>query len=234
MRLWDEFTKSLARELNANEQDLSFADPLRVAEEYRAYFGQAALNDRIRFEIENEAWRTGPLYRSLLGLPWSEVLTTNWDTLLEQAATEIHSPYYTPVTKASDLAWAQSPRIVKLHGTIGVTETFIAAQEDYRTYPERFAPFVNLARQVFIENELCLLGFSGAVSSFSKLYQRIDVSKSTSGCRFSLASSMNETSFDRSMCNIICHTGHRLSSLDGFREDGGWRERHHLYAGMAV
>ncbi len=166
MRLWDEFTKSLARELNANEPDLSFADPLRVAEEYRAYFGQAALNDRIRFEIENEAWRPGPLYWSLLELPWSEVLTTNWDTLLEQAATKIHSPYYTPVTKASDLAWAQSPRIVKLHGTIGVTETFIAAQEDYRTYPERFAPFVNLARQVFIENELCLLGFSGDDPNF--------------------------------------------------------------------
>ena len=166
MCLWDGFTKSLARELNVNEQDLSFADPLRVAEEYRAYFGQAALNDCIRFEIENEAWRTGPLYRSLLELPWSEVLTTNWDTLLEQAATNIHSPYYTPVTKASDLAWAQSPRIVKLHGTIGVTETFIAAQEDYRTYPERFAPFVNLARQVFIENELCLLGFSGDDPNF--------------------------------------------------------------------
>jgi hypothetical protein len=166
MCLWDGFTKSLARELNVNEQDLSFADPLRVAEEYRVYFGQAALNDRIRFEIENEAWHTGPLYRSLLELPWSEVLTTNWDTLLEQAAANIHSPYYTPVTKASDLAWAQSPRIVKLHGTIGVTETFIAAQEDYRTYPERFAPFVNLARQVFIENELCLLGFSGDDPNF--------------------------------------------------------------------
>lgn len=166
MRLWNEFTRSLARELTANEQDLSFADPLRVAEEYRAYFGQAALSDRIRFEIENDAWRTGPLYRSLLDLPWSEVLTTNWDTLLEQAATEIHGPYYTPVTKTSDLAWAQSPRIVKLHGTIGVTDAFIAAQEDYRTYPERFAPFVNLARQVFIENELCLLGFSGDDPNF--------------------------------------------------------------------
>ena len=93
-------------------------------------------------------------------------MTTNWDTLLEQAADKIHSPYYTPVTKTSDLAWAQSPRIVKLHGTIGVTETFIAAQEDYRTYPERFAPFVNLARQVFIENELCLLGFSGDDPNF--------------------------------------------------------------------
>lgn len=150
----------------ANETDLSFTDPLRVAEEYRAYFGQSALNDRIRFEIENEAWRTGPLYRLLLELPWTEVLTTNWDTLLEQAASEIHNPYYTSVTKMSDLAWAQSPRIVKLHGTIGVTDSFVVAQEDYRTYPERFAPFVNLARQVFIENELCLLGFSGDDPNF--------------------------------------------------------------------
>ena len=133
--LWSHFTRSLARDLNANEQDLSFVDPLRVAEEYRAYFGQAALNDRIRFEIDNDAWRTGPLYRSLLELPWSEVLTTNWDTLLEQAAAEIHSPYYAPVTKTSDLAWAQSPRIVKLHGTIGVSDTFIAAQEDSSYLP---------------------------------------------------------------------------------------------------
>lgn len=164
--LWAEFTTSLTRDLYAGETNFSFADPLRVAEEYRAYFGQAALNDKIRFEIDNDAWRTGPLYDALLSLPWSEVLTTNWDTLLEQAAEKVHSPYYTTVTKTSDLAWAQSPRIVKLHGTIGITDCFIAAQEDYRTYPERFAPFVNFARHVFIENELCLLGFSGDDPNF--------------------------------------------------------------------
>jgi len=86
-------------------------------------------------------------------------MTTNWDTLLERAAKHVHSPFYTPVTKPADLAWAASPRIVKLHGTIGVTDTFIAAQEDYRKYPEIYAPFVNFARQVFIENELCLMDF---------------------------------------------------------------------------
>ncbi|WP_247392121.1 SIR2 family NAD-dependent protein deacylase [Ralstonia pseudosolanacearum] len=164
--LWSEFTGSLARDLYGDETTFSFTDPLRVAEEYRAYFGQGALNDRIRNEIDDKAWRAGPLYEALLTLPWSEVLTTNWDSLLERAADEIHSPYYTTVTKTSDLAWAPSPRIVKLHGTIGVTDTFIAAQEDYRTYPERFAPFVNMARQVFIENELCLLGFSGDDPNF--------------------------------------------------------------------
>ena len=166
MTLWDEFSKRLAKELNPNDKIPSFSDPLRVAEEYRAYFGQAALNDRIRSEIDDDAWRTGELYRSLLELPWSEVMTTNWDTLLERAAKTVHNPYYTPVTKPSDLTWAPSPRIVKLHGTIGTTDTFIAAQEDFRTYPVKFAPFVNFARQVFIENEFCLLGFSGDDPNF--------------------------------------------------------------------
>jgi hypothetical protein len=166
MPLWDSFSKKLVEELNPHNKDLSFSDPLRVAEEYRAYFGQSALNDQIRSQIDNDAWRTGELYQSLLELPWSEIMTTNWDTLLERAAKEVHGPYYTPVSRPSDLAWAPSPRIVKLHGTIGVTDTFIAAQEDYRTYPEKFAPFVNFARQVFIENELCLIGFSGEDPNF--------------------------------------------------------------------
>jgi len=166
MPLWDTFSKKLLAELNPRDTDVSFSDPLRVAEEYRAYFGQAALNDQIRAQIDNDAWEPGDLYKSLLELPWSEVMTTNWDTLLERAAQPIHGPYYTSVSRPTDLAWAPSPRIVKLHGTIGVTDTFIATQEDFRTYPEKFAPFVNFARQVFIENELCLLGFSGEDPNF--------------------------------------------------------------------
>ncbi|QZA76379.1 SIR2 family protein [Deefgea tanakiae] len=166
MSLWNDFSKKLVAELSPNDKNHSFSDPLRVAEEYRAYFGQAALNDRVRSEIDDEAWRTGALYQSLLELPWSEIMTTNWDTLLERACKDVHGPYYTPVTKPADLSWAPSPRIVKLHGTIGITDTFIAAQEDYRTYPAKFAPFINFARQVFIENELCLLGFSGDDPNF--------------------------------------------------------------------
>jgi hypothetical protein len=166
MPLWFEFSKKLQDEINPDKPDISFSDPLRVAEEYRAYFGQAALNDRIRTEIDDEAWQVGGLHKALLKLPWAEVLTTNWDTLLERAAVDTHGPYYTSVTKPSDLTWAPSPRIVKLHGTIGTSDTFIAAQEDYRIYPQKFAPFVNLARQVFIENELCLLGFSGDDPNF--------------------------------------------------------------------
>ncbi|MFG1489734.1 SIR2 family protein, partial [Oceanospirillum sp. HFRX-1_2] len=70
------------------------------------------------------------------------------------------------VHQQEDLSHACSPRIVKLHGTINVNNDLTFTQEDYRTFPVRHAAFVNFARQVFIENELCLLGFFGDDPNF--------------------------------------------------------------------
>ncbi len=78
----------------------------------------------------------------------------------------MHYPVYSIVTKQEDLSSTHSPRIVKLHGTVNVTESLTFTQEDYRKYPHRHSAFVNFTRQVFIENELCLLGFSGDDPNF--------------------------------------------------------------------
>lgn len=159
--LWYDLSKTLAGELQSYS-----TDPLRLAEEYCAYFGQQALHDLIKKEINDFAWSPGKLHKTLLELPWSEVLTTNWDTLIERASVEVHHPVYSVVSKQEDLSWARSPRIVKLHGTIDVTKDLVFTQEDYRKYPQQHAAFVNFSRQVFIENELCLLGFSGDDPNF--------------------------------------------------------------------
>ncbi|MCE8011689.1 SIR2 family NAD-dependent protein deacylase [Billgrantia desiderata] len=159
--LWNDFSEILAYELGSGS-----TDPLRLAEEYCAYFGKQALHDLIQKEINDAGWAPGDLHNSLLELPWSEVLTTNWDTLLERASAEVHQPIYSVVCKQEDLSSARSPRIVKLHGTIDITKDLVFTQEDYRKYPQQHAAFVNFSRQVFIENELCLLGFSGDDPNF--------------------------------------------------------------------
>ncbi|MFA0536225.1 SIR2 family protein [Vibrio sp. 10N.222.54.E8] len=159
--LWNDFSRTLSNQLGT-----SGSDPLRIAEEYSAYFGRQALNDLIKKEINDAAWQPGELYKSLLTLPWTEVLTTNWDTLLERASDDIHERMYSKVYRQEDLSNACSPRIVKLHGTINVNDNLTFTQEDYRRYPQDNAAFVNFARQVFIENELCLIGVSGDDPNF--------------------------------------------------------------------
>ena len=61
---------------------------------------------------------------------------------------------------------AARPRIVKLHGSFPSTRPFVLTEEDFRTYPRRFAPFVNLAQQAVMENAVCLVGFSGDDPNF--------------------------------------------------------------------
>lgn len=161
MPVWKDFLNILAGDLDSGS-----TDSLRLAEEYCAYFGRQALYDLIKKEINDSAWLPGELHKFLLELPWSEILTTNWDTLLERASAEIHDPIYSLVYKQEDLSSARAPRIVKLHGTIDITKDLIFTQEDYRKYPQENAAFVNFSRQVFIENELCLLGFSGDDPNF--------------------------------------------------------------------
>ena len=164
--LWSDLLEGLKAQLYPPAGEGAPTNPLRLAEEYRTYLGQAALDDFIRMRFPDRAWQPGRLHEQLLNLPWSDVLTTNWDTLLERAAQQVSDYTYEFVRFETDLPHARSPRIVKLHGTLGDTAPLIFAEEDYRTYPAKHAAYVNLARQIFIENELCLIGFSGEDPNF--------------------------------------------------------------------
>ncbi|SEF29799.1 SIR2 family protein [Variovorax sp. NFACC27] len=191
--LWLHLSSALASDLGADAK----ADPLRLAEEYHAYFGKPALHDLIRREMNDAAWRPGPLHKSLLSLPWSDVLTTNWDSLLERAAAEVMDPAYKVILKEEDISSSSAPRIIKLHGTLDVSEDLVFTQEDYRKYPENHAAFVNLARQIFIENELCLLGFSGDDPNFLQWAGWVRDRLSTHARRIYLVGALNLTAAKR-------------------------------------
>ncbi len=164
--LWSDFTQVMEKQLYPSGGAPS--DPLRLAEEYRAALGAPALEGLIFDLVRDTEWLPGLLHRKLLCLPWSDVLTTNWDTLLERAAAINTSQTYDTVRSVADIPRTRAPRIVKLHGSMPSNRPFIFTEEDYRAYPTTFAPLVNLTQQVLLENELCLIGFSGDDPNFLK------------------------------------------------------------------
>jgi len=197
--LWNDLSEELTKELGARNS----ADPLRLAEEYRAYFGQQALLDLLKNSVNDAAWIPGALHKDLLELPWTEVLTTNWDSLLERASMTIHDPVYNIVNRQEDLSNSRSPRIVKLHGTINITDKLTFTQEDYRKYPQHHAAFVNFARQVFIENELCLIGFSGDDPNFLQWAGWVRDHLATHARRIYLVGALNLTAAKRKYLESI-------------------------------
>lgn len=207
--LWNDFSTILAEELGGNKN----SDPLRLAEEYCAYFGKQALQDLVIREINDPSWNPGALYDSLLRLPWSEVLTTNWDTLLERASIRISQPVYSLVSRQEELSSTRAPRIVKLHGTVNVTDKLVFTQEDYRKYPQDHAAFVNFGRQVFIENELCLLGFSGDDPNFLQWAGWVRDQLSSNSRRIYLVGALNLTAAKRKYFESINVAPIDLASL---------------------
>ena len=161
--LWGDFATEMRKRLDGENLP---NDPLVLAEQYGVALGRHALDALIRELVSDHQWTPGELHSRLLGLPWADVLTTNWDTLLERTQLQEPDRSYEVVRVISDIARTRAPRIVKLHGSLPAHEPFTFTAEDFRTYPRRFAPFVNLAQQVLLENELCLIGFSGDDPNF--------------------------------------------------------------------
>ena len=153
------------------DQIVAQKTPLELAEEFVSIRGRDALDTFLRESIDDENLSPGKLFNQFFNLPWTEVLTTNYDTLLEKATENVIRRRFQVVRTADDLIESESPRIVKLHGSIDCkVRHLVFTEEDYRRYEEDedTAPFVNLVRQTLIEDHLCLIGFSGKDPNFRR------------------------------------------------------------------
>jgi hypothetical protein len=169
---WRVLADAMRSALGHHEGDTS--DNLEVAQQYEAVFGRQALDGLLRDKVPDISLQPGLLHRQLLRLPWSEVLTTNYDTLLERCAERSPGQTYEVVQSQGDIPRTRSPRIVKLHGSLPAGP-FVISSEDYRSYSRLHAPMVNLVQQVLLENHLVLLGFSATDPNFlaRKIHRRL-------------------------------------------------------------
>ena len=141
-------------------------DNARIAQEYETAFGRSDLHDVLRRLVPDNGYSPGDEHQRLLQLPWRDIFTTNWDTLLERSRDQVPERHYSVVTSVEEIPMASRPRIVKLHGSLAAQFPLIVTEEDYRTYPMKFAPFVNTVQQAMMETMLLLIGFSGDDPNF--------------------------------------------------------------------
>ncbi len=166
---WNELGNIFFEKLNGKKpenDDTAFINVLKLADEVCATYGRPVLEQLISENVPDLEYDPSVLHIKLLNLPWADVFTTNYDTLLERTSETIIDYKYDIVTNQQDLIYSTKPRIVKLHGSFPSVRPFIISEEDYRVYPQKFAPFVNTVQQAMLENTLCLIGFSGDDPNF--------------------------------------------------------------------
>ena len=176
--LWNDIASAVAGILypeleNGSGNGLTYPVPtaesaLRLGQEFETVFGRAKLHEFLDEVIHDKDFAPGKPHTRLLSLPWRDVFTTNWDKLLERAASDLVKRSYSLVQNVHQLPLKSQPRIFKLHGSLTAQFPLVFTEEDYRTYPIRFAPFVNSVQQAMMESLFLLIGFSGDDPNFLK------------------------------------------------------------------
>ena len=113
------------------------------------------------------------------GQKWVKRYTTNYDRLLEYAASSAEKELPS-ITKAKNLSvFRDDPTIIKLHGDLyhpdeprdfrfdgNPHQQYIISAEDYKNYPKEHEAFTQLMRISLLQGVFCLIGFSGDDPNF--------------------------------------------------------------------
>ena len=167
--LWQDIARQMFRKLYPQSEDADAKEvhnTLGLAQEYETGFGRSDLHKFLQELIRDNEFSPSDMHQRLLRLPWRDVFTTNWDTLLEETSRNITERAYSIIRNTDEIPLKSQPRIVKLHGSLPSQFPLIFTEEDYRTYPTKFAPFLNTVQQAMMETVFCLVGFSGDDPNF--------------------------------------------------------------------
>ncbi|MEC1612684.1 SIR2 family protein [Bacillus mojavensis] len=167
MAIWTDLKEQLIEKL-PHYSDLEEKDVLDIGQIYVNEYGRSSLDQVLKDAIPDANYEPGRLHHELLKLPWADVYTTNYDTLLERAKMNVFDRNYQVIYDISDIPSSVQPRIIKLHGSFPANRPFIFTAKDYDEYPKKFSPFVNMVQQSIMETTFLLIGFSGDDPNFRR------------------------------------------------------------------
>jgi hypothetical protein len=97
------------------------------------------------------------------------VITTNYDTLIEQAFRQAEKRCGT-VVRENDLTRMQDVNVVKIHGCVTDVDNIVIAEEDYYGWLVSDSEMKTLVRLWFFQRPIIFIGFSLSDPNFRQLY----------------------------------------------------------------
>lgn len=101
----------------SHKGNLDNVDVLDIGQMYVKEYGRTHLDEALKNAIPDNNYEPDKLHFDLLRLPWSDIYTTNYDTLLERSKSHVHERNYQTIYDVSDIPNSVQPRIIKLHGS---------------------------------------------------------------------------------------------------------------------
>lgn len=171
---WAEIAKRLAADLAKPEEDprrlLDRLGPYGLLEVYAAERSPHALGQIIRRMLEVQ--HNTEIQELLLKIPFHLIVTTNWDTLFEEAGKAPESQELEPVvTKDEHLRGCYGGRnraLVKPHGTIG--SEIVATQSAVSVFDAKYPGLSAFVQSLFFTHRVLFIGYSFGDPDFLRFH----------------------------------------------------------------
>lgn len=166
---WKEMITDMAKDLDISFEDLSTENYLKIAQYYYNERGKKDYYDKISSFFDQNL-KPNILHYLLLLLNPYHIITTNFETLIEDSAKLIDKPYDI-ISENNDIPYAKySKLIVKMHGNLS-SRNIVFNENDYLNYSQNFVLIENYIKSIIASKVLLLVGYSASDPDFKLIFQ---------------------------------------------------------------
>ena len=150
---WGELIEDLRKDLKIQETDF-----LKVAQLYYLAVGEVTYLQNIKSYFDTKA-EPNAIHNYIFELKPKYIITTNWDSLLEDYNNKIFNKYKV-ISSDKDLVSSNIDKmIIKMHGDFN-SEKFVFKEDDYINYSKDYPLIENFIKSILSTHTILFIGYS--------------------------------------------------------------------------
>lgn len=195
---WNALVKTMSDEIGYTKEDeeknFSSEELLKIPQMYYNTFKERRYLEKIKTEFSGN-YETNEIHDLIFSLKPKNILTTNYDTLLERTSVKFGRNYSVINSDRAVSSGVSNQYLIKLHGDFSAN--FVLKEQDYLDYETNYMLIDNLVKSIFATTLVIFVGY-GLNDYNIKL----------------ILNWVKNVQADTFICPIFIHTGKKLSKLD--------------------
>lgn len=185
---WSELISGLQKDLSDGNKE---TDYLKLAQLYYIEFGEYNYIERIKSFFPS-GLRPTHLHTELFEIDPQVIITTNWDTLLEDAAKDGAFVYET-ISSDEDLVKSSTQKkIIKMHGDFA-HHNIVFKEDDYIGYSDNFPLIENYLKSILSTHTIIFIGYSYSDTDLKHIVKWLQKRSNSTPPRYLLTFDQNAT-----------------------------------------